>query len=54
MLAQLPQLWLLIVFSVAGVFVGLLQAHEARQCPYCGLDARRSMTRCPHCRCRLD
>jgi hypothetical protein len=54
MLAQLPQLWLLVVFSIAGIFIGVLQSREAVQCRYCGLEARRSLERCPHCRCRLD
>ncbi len=54
MLAPLAQLWILVVFSIAGVLVGVAQMSAERVCPCCGLWASRSAAKCPHCRCNLS
>ncbi len=54
MLQPIAQVWLLVVFAIAGVIAGLAQMHAVRACPCCKLYVGRSEPRCPHCRCRLD
>ena len=53
MLAPLAQLWLLIVFAIAGVLVGVAQMVSERPCSCCGIRVSRMASRCPHCRCRM-
>jgi len=53
-LASLAPLWILIVFAVVGILVGVAQESTERSCPYCKLQVAWKVTTCPHCRCRLD
>ena len=54
MLAPLAPLLILIVFTVAGVIIGVAQLSTERWCPYCKLEVSWQASTCPHCRCRLD
>jgi hypothetical protein len=54
MLAPLAQLWILVVFAIVGVLVGVAQMNAERLCPCCRLQVSWLASRCPHCRCRLD
>ena len=53
MLQSLAPLWILIVFAIAGVLVGMAQMDAERTCPYCRLQVSWNDSTCPHCRCRL-
>lgn len=53
MLAPIAQLWLLVVFAIVGVLVGLAQMVSEVSCSCCGLSVSRTLSTCPHCRCRM-
>jgi hypothetical protein len=53
MLPPLVQLGLLIVFAIVGVMAGVVQMNAERECACCGLQVSRTVSRCPHCRCRV-
>ena len=54
MLTSLAPRWILIVFAMIGVIVGVAQMNAERWCPYCKLQVTWNVSTCPHCRCRLD
>jgi hypothetical protein len=54
MFGPLEPLWILVVFAIVGVLGGVAQMNAERMCPCCRLHVSRTLSKCPHCRCRLD